>query len=341
MMGVTIKDIADEAGVSPTTVSRVLNDKPDVSAKTKKKVQKVIDRCDYNPNSIARGLVLNKSYTLGLVIPDISNPFFPEVAKGIEDKAKAAGYSVIFCNTDNHTRGEKKALELMKSKQVDGMIVSLAINEENEDELAELAEDNFPVVQIDRKIPEADFPAVVIDNQAAAYKAVKYLIELGHQKIAHISGDLAVKTSQDRLTGFKQILVERNLTVPAEWIREGDYSSQSGYEEMKELLKLEPRPTAVFIANDLMGLGAYEAVFEAGLEIPEDISIVGYDDIDVASVIRPALTTISQPEYELGIAAVEMLLKNLEDGQSLARADRILAAELVERDSTQELVEEI
>ena len=333
IVAVTIKDIAKKAGVSPTTVSRVLNDKPDVSDETKQKIEEVIDELNYNPNGIARGLVLNKTHTLGLVIPDISNPFFPEVAKGIEDKAKEAGYSVIFCNTDNHIQGEKEAIELMKSKQVDGMIVSLAINQENKQELAELAAENFPVVQIDRKIPDAGFPAVVIDNQAAAYKATQHLIDLGHTKIAHISGNLEVKPAQDRLTGFKEALENVGLGSTAEWIREGDYSSESGYREMKELLQLDERPTAVFIANDLMALGAYEAVFEAGLKIPEDISIVGYDDIEVASVIRPALTTISQPEYQLGVEAAELLIDSLE-GADKSQSDQVLAAELVERNSS-------
>ncbi|MGM0502384.1 MAG: LacI family DNA-binding transcriptional regulator [Bacillota bacterium] len=332
-MGVTIKDIAEKAEVSPTTVSRVLNDKPDVSDETKQKIEEVINELNYNPNGIARGLVLNKTHTLGLVIPDISNPFFPEVAKGIEDKAKEAGYSVIFCNTDNHTQGEKEAIELMKSKQVDGMIVSLAINEENKKELAELAAENFPVVQIDRKIPGAGFPAVVIDNQAASYKATQHLINLGHEKIAHISGNLKVKPAQDRLAGFKEALENNGLESTKEWIREGDYSSQSGYEEMKQLLQLVERPTAVFIANDLMALGAYEAVFEQGLKIPEDISIVGYDDIEVSSVIRPALTTVSQPEYKLGVEAAELLINSLE-GEDEIETDQVLAAELVERTSS-------
>ena len=336
-MGVTIKDIANEAGVSATTVSRVLNNKPDVSDQTKQRIEQVIDELNYNPNGIARGLVLNKTHTLGLVIPDISNPFFPEVAKGIEDKAKKLGYSVIFCNTDNHNQGEKEAIELMKSKQVDGMIVSLAINEQNKQELAELAEENFPIIQIDRKIPKSGFPAVVIDNQTAAYQAVSHLINLGHEKIAHISGDLAVKTAQDRLAGFKEAIKSARIDLLEKWIKTGDYSRDSGYQQMKDLLNLDDQPTAVFIANDLMALGAYEAIFEAGLKIPEDISIVGYDDIEVASVIRPSLTTISQPEYQLGVTAAELLINSIENDEGLVQEDQILSAELVKRDSSTEI----
>ena len=333
-MGVTIKDIAKEAEVSPTTVSRVLNNKPDVSDQTKKKIQQVIEKLNYNPNGIARGLVLNKTHSLGLIIPDISNPFFPEVAKGIEDYAKKQDYSVIFCNTDNHKQGEKEAIELMKNKQVDGMIVSLAINEQNKKELTRLAEDNFPVVQIDRKIPQSGFPAVVIDNQAAAYKATSYLVQLGHHDIAHISGDLAVKPAQDRLTGFKQALKSAGIDLLDEWIKEGNYSKHSGYQKMKELLSLEQHPTAVFIANDLMALGAYEAVFEQGLEIPNDISIVAYDDIELATVIRPRLTTISQPEYKLGVEAAKLLVRSIEGKDELTLNDQILTAKLVKRESS-------
>ena len=333
-MGVTIKDIAQEVGVSPTTVSRVLNDKPDVSDETKQKIEQAIDELGYNPNGIARGLVLQKTNTLGLVIPDISNPFFPEVAKGIEDKAREAGYSVIFCNTNNNHQEEKEAIELMKGKQVDGMIVSLSINQQNEEELAKLAEKTFPVIQIDRKIPGAGLPAVVIDNQHSAYIATSYLLELGHTQIGHISGDLEVKPAQDRLTGFKKALTEAGVNCRSDWIREGDYSKQSGYEQMKNLLAGNEVPTAVFIANDLMALGAYEAIFAAGLEIAEDISVIGHDDIELASVIRPGLTTIFQPEYQLGREAADLLIERVESTDQLEQEDKILDAELVERAST-------
>ncbi|AZR73753.1 LacI family transcriptional regulator [Anoxybacter fermentans] len=331
-MSVTIKDIAKEANVSTTTVSRVLNNKPDVSDKTKKKVLEVINKLGYNPNGIARGLVLQKTYTIGLIIPDICNPFFPEVARGIQDKARQLGYSVIFYNTDNNKQREKEAIDLLKSKQVDGIILSLSMS--NKEELDKLEEENFPVVQIDRKIPGSIFPTVTIDNILSAYNATKYLIELGHKYLAHITGNLGTKTGQDRLEGFKQALKEFNLDYKDEYILEGDYSKESGYKQMKTLLTQKKRPTAVFAANDLMAIGAYEAIFDYGLKIPEDISIIGHDDIDIASIIRPGLTTMTQPKYKLGQIAAEMLIKRIEGLESDNQQEVVLNTELIVRDST-------
>ncbi|SJZ32816.1 transcriptional regulator, LacI family [Selenihalanaerobacter shriftii] len=332
-MGVTIKDIAKESGVSITTVSRVLNDKPDVSSKTKEKVKEVIDRLGYKPSGVARGLVLQKTYTIGLIIPDISNPFFPEVARGIEDKAKEMDYSVIFCNTDNDHLAEKEAIKLMKSKQVDGILLSLSI--ENKEELKKLEEDDFPVVQIDRKVPNSELPSVTIDNVLSAYNATEHLIQLGHTQIVHITGDLGTKTAQDRLKGFKKAINGSEISYKEEWILEGDYSKESGYNLMKSLLKEPPQPTAIFAANDLMAIGAYGAAYDLGLEIPEDISIVGHDDIDIASVIRPGLTTMVQPKYELGKKAAEILIDELER-KNIDKKDEILQPKLIERDSTRE-----
>ncbi|TDX51573.1 LacI family DNA-binding transcriptional regulator [Orenia marismortui] len=329
---VTIKDIAKEAGVSTTTVSRVLNDKPDVSEATKKKIQKVIDKLGYNPNGIARGLVLQKTHTIGLIIPDISNPFFPEVAKGVEDRARELNYSVIFCNTDNDKEREKEAIALMKSKHVDGIILSLSIS--NKEELYKLEEKNFDVVQIDRKIPDSNYRAVVIDNTLGAYNATSHLVELGHTKIAHVTGDLEIQTSQDRLEGFKKAIDNFDLDYKEEWIIEGDFSKESGYQAMKKLLRLEDRPKAVFIANDLMAIGAYEAIFEMGLEIAEDISVVGYDDIEIASIIKPGLTTMTQPKYKLGQTAADILIAKIDSKEDVDDEDIILNPKLIIRDST-------
>lgn len=332
-MGLTIKDIANEAGVSVTTVSRVINNKPDVSDDTRNRVKEVINRLGYNPNKIARGLVLQKTYTIGLIIPDISNPFFPEVVKGVEDRSRERNYSVIFCNTDNKKEEERKAIELLKSKQVDGIILSLSLG--NKEILDKLEDEEFPVVQIDRKISSSLFPAVIIDNVLSAYQATQYLIKRGHRDIAHITGDLDTITGRNRLKGFNKACNEMGYKIREEWIVRGDYSMESGYRAMMVLLNQPQSPTAVFAANDLMALGAYEAVYEKGLEIPGDVSIIGHDDIDIAGIIRPGLTTMSQPKYEMGQRAADVLINEIEG--TMNTGDIILDMKLVERSSVKEL----
>ncbi len=330
-MAVTIKDVAKQAGVSVTTVSRVLNNKPDVSPKTRDKILEIIDELGYNPNGVARGLVMQRTFTLGLIIPDISNPFFPEVARAIEDKAQKLGYSVIFYNTDNHPENEKKAIDLLCSKQVDGLIVSLSLG--NGELLQKLQKKNFPVVQIDRSVPGSDYPAVMIDNKKSSFEIVEYLINAGHQRIAHITGDLHTATARDRLAGYQQALEKADLKVNDKLIINGDYSKDSGWQAMNYLLQLPKKPTAVFAANDLMAIGAYSAAFSADYQIPEDISVVGHDDIDVASVIRPELTTIKQPKYVLGEMAVDLLVQMIEEKSKILKSDKILKADLIIRKS--------
>ena len=328
---VTIKDIAREAGVSVTTVSRVINNKPDVSDKTKEKVLKIIDEFNYNPNSVARGLVMQKTHTIGLIIPDISNPFFPDIAKAIEDKAQKLGYSVILFNTDNHLEREKKGVDLFKSKQVDGLVVSLSLG--NENILKDLKKRNYPVVQIDRAVLNHLYPLISIDNKKSAYEIVQFLIKKGHKKIAHITGDLNTTTARDRLAGYKKALHDFDIEIDEELIIEGDYSKKAGLEGAKKLLKIKISPTAVFTANDLTAAGVYNAVFAEGLKIPEDRAVAGHDDIDLASLLRPALTTMSQPKYSIGERAVTVLMKMINSDRELKIDDQILSTNLIIRES--------
>jgi len=329
-MKVTIKDIAREADVSVTTVSRVLNKKPDVGDDTRAKILKLIDEMNYNPNSVARGLVMQKTHTIGLIIPDISNPFFPQVARAIEDKAQKLGYSVIFFNTDNHLEREKKAVELFKSKQVDGLIVSLSLG--NEEILKELKASNYPVVQIDRSVLNDSYPLVSIDNKNSSYQMVEYMLKKGYRKIAHISGDLNTTTARERLEGYKKAISDYGIEINEDYIIEGDYTQHSGFEAVKKLLKLKDSPTAVFAANDLSAAGVYKALFAADLKIPEDMAVAGHDDIGIASLLRPELTTMRQPKYSLGERAVSVLLKMINNSGTECE-DQILKTNLIIRES--------
>ncbi|SDC35818.1 LacI family DNA-binding transcriptional regulator [Halanaerobium congolense] len=329
-MGVTIKDIAKKANVSVTTVSRVLNNKPDVGDDTRKKILKIIDEMNYNPNSVARGLVMQKTHTIGLIIPDISNPFFPQIVRAVEDKAQELGYSVILFNTDNHLERERKAVELFKSKQLDGLIVSLSLG--NEEILKDLKATNYPVVQIDRSVLDHHYPLISIDNKKSAYQMVEYMIKKGYKKIAHISGDLNTTTARDRLEGYKKALKKHGIPIKDEYIIEGEYTQNSAYQAMQSLLNLKNRPKAIFAANDLSAAGVYKALFEADLKIPEDIAVAGHDDINLASLLKPELTTMRQPKYEMGERAVTILLKMI-NKQDFEIKDQILTTDLIIRES--------
>jgi LacI family transcriptional regulator len=335
-MGITIKDIAVKANVAVSTVSRALNDKFDINPKTKERILKIIKDSGYNPNNIARGLVMQKVFTIGLIIPDISNPFFAEVAVGVETRAKKLGYSVIFCNTNNDLIGEKAALTIMKGRMVDGLIVSLS--NESKNEVESFRETNLPIVQIDRKITGVEYPGVFVDNIKSAYNATKYLIDLGHKKITHFAGDLQTQTGIDRLEGFKKAVKEACIREQDTMVIEGKYSVDSGKESMRELLKLEYKPTALFAASDLQAAGALYVASRAEINVPEDLSIIGHDDIDLSYLVNPNLTTMEQPKKQLGKLAVDLLLKTIGNKSSdriINEKDIVLNTKLVIRESTQ------
>ncbi|PXV60009.1 LacI family transcriptional regulator [Halanaerobium congolense] len=332
-MKITIKDIAEKANVSISTVSRVLNNKDDVNDNTRKQIKKIIDELGYNPSGIARGLALKKTNTIGLIIPNITNPFFPEVAKGVERRAEEMGYSVILYDTENDENKEKKALELMRKKQVDGIVLSFNSNTRNL--INQAFDDKIPIVQIDRKINGLKCPSVLIDNFYSGYSAAKHLIDRGHRKIAHITGRKDILNSIERLSGYKKAFQEGGLKVYEKYIINGQQTIESGYKKMNLLLKMDQIPTAVFVANDLMAIGAYEAIFDKKMDIPKDISIIGHDDINMASIIRPKLTTVVQPKYDMGVNAVDLLVKLI--GERKGIMDTVFKTKIIERNSVKNL----
>lgn len=334
----TIKDIANECGVSISTVSRVLNDKPDVKKATRQKVFEVIEKENYRPNTIARSLVINQTFSLGLIIPDINNPFFPEVARGIEDYAQGNSYSVIFSSTDNDAAREQEVIDLMLGKRVDGLIISLSL--QNKEAILNLEEKGFPVVQLDRNIPESSYPTVMVDNMRSAYQAVTHLQEQGYHKIAHITGDVDTLSAQKRAAGYKQAIIKVDSKINEEYIVNGDYSRDSGYRAMIELLQKPINIEAVFVANDMMALGAYQACREHNINIPDDLAIFGHDNISIANLVDPPLATMAQPKYNLGRKAAQLLLQIIQiqknSNQLLTSKlpqDRILSTKLIPRES--------
>lgn len=332
-MKVTIKDIAKEAGVSIATVSKILNKKDqNISEKTRKKVLEIIKEKNYIPNSIARSLVTKQTKSIGLVIPDITNPFFPELVRGAEDCASKCGYNIIFCNTDDKTEKEEKYIKMLAEKMVDGIIFTQSAN--NREEFNYLSQIRQPMVLIDRDVNVPNIKGkVLVDNYNGAYEGVSYLIKSGYKKIAIISGPLSTKTSLDRLEGYKKALKENNIPFDNSLVLEGEYKGEWGRKGIEMMLENNIKFDAVFCANDIIALSAMKSIKEAKLNIPKDVAVLGYDDIYMAKLTEPALSTIRQPNYEMGYEAVKLLVEIIENGNANNPLVK-LNTELIIRQST-------
>ncbi|NQT58487.1 MAG: LacI family DNA-binding transcriptional regulator [Bacteroidetes bacterium] len=336
-MAVTIRDIAQHAKVSVTTVSRVLNNRPDVKEETRKKINDAIEEFGYSPNIVARGLVLQRSNVIGFIVPDITNPNFPELARGIVNKGRSYGYSVMFYDTNHDHKVEKEAIRLLRSKQVDGIILSF--NEANKEELEKLKLEHFPIVQIYRKSSNPVVSTIALDNISSGYMATAYLLELGHTRIAHISTGEGVQSGSERLQGYRKALADAGISYDEDLVLDGENDAESGKKCMLKLLSLttEKRPTAVFICHDSMAAGAYDAVFEQGLAIPDDISIIGHDNNQISQLMRPKLTTVDTFKYELGEAGVDLLIKEIRHDKPL-NEEVIITPQLIIRDSVKRII---
>jgi len=302
----TITDVALKANVSIATVSRVVNNSPHkVHPKTKERVMKIIRELDFRPNVLAKGLHLKKSLTIGIIIPDISNPYYAEIVRGIQIVADRAGYSVTIHNTDGKQEGIIRSIYHLREKSADGIIFSGGIISGYET-LSILRELKERVVVIGRH--DVDFPAVMVDNLGGATQAVQHLIDLGHTKIGFIGGSEGSTTSMDRLTGYRNALAQNGLRFDELLVKPGEWNPRSGYLMAKRLLKGKNKPTAIVSSNDLMAFGAIKAAREAGLSVPGGLAVVGFDNVPLSSYIDPPLTTVEIPIQELGAAATKMLI---------------------------------
>ncbi len=331
-MPITIYDVAREAGVSMATVSRVVNGNPNVKPATRKKVLETIERLGYRPNAVARGLASKKTTTVGIVIPDISNTFFAEVVRGIEDIASMYHYNIILSNSDNNVEKELSLINTLLEKQVDGLL--FMGGEVTEEHLHIFKTASVPIVLAATKDPTHQFPYVDIDHFKAAKDAVEDFILSGHKKIGLISGPLTDPLMGfDRYKGYKKALEDAGVALNEEYIRIGDYRYESGLKGMNYFLSLEDKPTAVFVVNDEMAVGAIHAIQDAGLNVPNDIEIRGFDNIPISSMVRPLLSTVSQPQYGIGAVAMRFLTKHMNQ-ESITEKTVILQHQLVDRDST-------
>lgn len=332
-MGITIKDIARLAGVSIATVSKIRNNKDDsISQGTRERVLKIMEENNYVPNVMARSLVTKKTQTIGLVIPDIRNPFFPELARGAEDKANEEGYNIIFCNTDDDLNKEEKYINMLMEKMVDGIIFTAASRRNGCFE--SLKKITIPIILVDRDI---DFDGVkgkiTVDNLSGAYEGMKHLLNCGYRKIPFLSGPLSNRSSLDRLEGYKRALGEFGVDFKEEYILEGEYDSDWGYDGVKQILKDITAFDAIFCGSDVIAIGAIKSLKEQGIKVPMDVGILGFDDIYMAKLVNPELTTIKQPNYEMGYKAVEMLIDVLEK-KTQHNEHLILDTKLIIRNST-------
>lgn len=332
-MAVTLNDIARKVGVSMSTVSRVLNDKGDdyrISPETQERIFEAARELKYRPNYVARGLRLNKTNTLGLITPDITNPFFAHIVKYIQQFAHRLGYGLIVCNTDEDLSLELEHIDVLFQKRVEGLI-AMPVGQ-GSDHFQEWVSKGRPLVLLDRSLAEVNASSVVVDNYSGAREAVQHLIDLGHKRIAIVQGLPDTYTSVRRLEGYKDALTDNGLPVNEDLIAGGDFRTQTGYLETKILLKLADPPTALFPTSDLLTLGALRAIEEEGLRIPYDISVVAFDDLDFAPFLKCPLTAVRQPREMIGEMAVRLLVEQLEGQDSKAR-QMMLKPELVIRDS--------
>jgi LacI family transcriptional regulator len=329
---VSIRDVAAAAGVSVATVSRVLSpasaDVP-MRKETRDKVERAIDELGYRPNDLARALLQHRTAAIGLVVPDISNPYYPPLVRGVEDAASSQGYRVVLCNTDRDPAKISGYLDTLIKTRVDGIVVAGGGWADVPDRTTVLGNYRTGLVAVGRHLTA--HPSVRIDNVAASRDAAEHLIRLGHRRIAFLGGPASSTTVQDRAQGYRDALKVACLAGAAT-VRCGDFTEESGYAATREILGVHPPPTALLCANDRIALGAYAAVADAGRRVPDDVSVVGFDDTPIARYVRPTLTTVAIPTYEMGSAAVRVLLAQL-DGNTEPEVET-MPTRLVVRDST-------
>ncbi len=327
----TILDVARLAGVHPSTVSRALHraDLP-LRPETRRKVLAAVERLEYRPSALARGLRLQRTRTLGMLVPDITNPFFPPLIRGAEEAARERGYELVLCNTDDAPDRENASLGVLREREADGVLI--ATSRMADATVAAVRHERFPFVLVNRGSRVAADLSVEVDNERAASAVVDHLAALGHRRIAHIAGPASTTTGAERAAGYREALRRHGLPVSGALVAEAEaYSEAAG--QMAAGRLLEAGPTAIFAANDLLALGALRAAREAGLRVPADLSLVGVNDMPMAGLIDPALTTVRVPGREMGEIAARMLISVLED-EPLTRRHVLLDTTLVVRSST-------
>ena len=330
----TIKEIAKLAGVSTATVSRALNGQPGVLPEKQQYILQLAKDLNYQPNVLAKGLSSKKSYTLGVAISDITNPFYGEIVRGIEEIATPHDYTTVLFSTDYDIDKERRALNFLQSGRIDGLIAS--VSNYVVDECVSLEQSGLPLVLLGQMHNEAKCGKVGCNNVSSAYQATEYLIKKGHKNIAHVAGHRRTKTGMQRLEGFRSAMANYDLPVPPENIIYTDYLEVDAYEKVLAYLKTKPGITAMFVANDYLAIGCYKAIEEMGLKIPDDISVIGHDDIYLSTILNPELTTMHQQPRKVGRLASQLIFEETEKTRNEEKM-LIVPTELVERASVRDL----
>jgi DNA-binding LacI/PurR family transcriptional regulator len=327
----TIYDVARLAGVSTATVSRALNGTGQIAPATRATIEAAVEQLGYRPNTIARSLVTKSTQTIALLLPDITNPFYAALVSGIQQTALAQGWTMLLCTTESDAEREELYLRVLRAKQVDGALVDGLVLPP--DRIARFVEDGFPIVCLDRDIDSRSIPLVQVDNRLGGRIATRHLVDLGHTLIAHVTGAGELGISDERLAGYRDAITEAGLPVDFQLVEEGRFTDDGGHDAARRLLERQPDLTAIFAANDLSALGVMNAVAEAGRRVPDDVSVVGFDDLHLSAYTSPPLTTIRQPAVEIATLATEILI-GLTRGQQAERMRHLLEPELVVRAST-------
>ncbi|MGW1272135.1 LacI family DNA-binding transcriptional regulator [Streptomyces sp. NPDC002491] len=327
-MAVTVADVARHAGVSTASVSRALSGADGVSAAVRERVTAAAQALGYRPNTVARSLRTTRTQTIGLIIPDVVNPFFSELAWAVEEAAHQYGYSVILCNANEETERQDGYIDLMLARRVDGLLLTPVLEESSA--LRAVERQGVPMVFVDRAVASMDAPVVRADGHAAISQLVDHLVKLGHERIAVISGPPQTLTGRERLASFRNAMRAHSLDLPEELVRFGNFQADSGRRAAAELLDLDELPTAVFAIDNLMTLGVFQEMRKRGLRIGTDVAVAGFDDPPWFQLLDPPLTTVSQPVTRMGALAVDMLMEAIGSGSVQSH---LLDCELVIRQS--------
>jgi LacI family transcriptional regulator len=314
------------------TVSRVLNNSGYVSADTRERVQAAITDLGYVPNSLARSLRSKSTRTVALVLTDVTNPFFTTLVRGAEDVASRHDFNLILCNTDESESKQSQYLTVLLQKRVDGILLVPARS--SSEPVTLLQSQGVPVVVVDRRVPSTDVDSVRCDSEQGAYEMTRYLLDLGHRRIALLTGPAGVSTAQDRVSGYRRALSEFGLNGSDELVVHGEFAPASGYRMAQQVLDLPERPTALFAANNFIASGAYRAVRDAGLVIPTDLTMVAFDDLPAGMAVEPFMTVIEQPAYEMGSRAAELLFARLSGNAPAECQEIILPIRMIVRGSS-------